>query len=312
VTVGQPLVRLEGQAAAQAGVSTAQYEVAGAQQALDDLGHNAAVETSLAWQALIDARQAVIDAEREMASFDLQDYEDDLDQAFIDVAEAEDDLETAQEDFEPYAGRDEDNATRKDYQERLDEAQRKYDEAVRVQRELEIDKEQAAAALALAQDKLADTQEDYEQRQDGPDPDQLALAQARLDQAHAQLLAAQQVLANLELTAPFNGVVCTLEARVGEWLAPGMPAIELGNLDGLRVETTDLNEIDAARIQLGDSVIVTFDALPGIIVDGTVQRIANKSAEGSGVNYTVVVLLDEIPDGLLWGMTAFVDIEVDE
>ena len=107
-------------------------------------------------------------------------------------------------------------------------------------------------------------------------------------------------------------MVCLLQTRVGEWLMPGMPVIELGNLEGLRVETTDLNEIDAARIQLDDSVIVTFDALPGVTVGGTVQRIAYKSAEGSGVNYTAVILLDEIPEGLRWGMTAFVDIEVDK
>ena len=312
VTAGQPLVRLEGQAAAGAKVSTAEYEVVAAQQALDEHNRNAAVDASLAWQALAEAQQAVIDAEREMVPFTLQDYEDDLDQARKTAADAEDALETALEDFEPYADWDEDNQTRKGYKDRLDEAQRKYDEALRVERELVVDKEQAAAALALAQANLADAQEGYDQRQAGPHPDELALAQAQLDQANTQLLAAQEALANLELRAPFDGVVCLLQTRVGEWLMPGMPVIELGNLEGLRVETTDLNEIDAARIQLDDSVIVTFDALPGVTAGGTVQRIAYKSAEGSGVNYTAVILLDEIPEGLRWGMTAFVDIEVDK
>ncbi len=310
VTAGQPLVRLEGQAAAQAKVSAAQNEIVQAQQALDDVHSNAAVQASLAWQIFTDAQQALIDAEREMEDFDLQEYKDDLDEVRKKVNETEDDLKDAQEDYEPYADWDEDNQTRKDYQKRLDDAQRAYDETLRVKEELALDKEQAAAALALAQANLDQAQEEYEQRQPGPDPDELALAQARLDQAKAQLLAAQEALANLELRAPFEGVVCLLEARVGEWLTPGMPVIALGKLDGLRVETTDLNEIDAARIQMGDTVIVTFDALPGITVGGTVQRIAYKSAEGSGVNYTVVVLLDEIPAGLLWGMTAFVDIEV--
>ena len=38
--------------------------------------------------------------------------------------------------------------------------------------------------------------------------------------------------------------------------------------------------------------------------------IAPKASEGYGVKYTVVVKLDDLPEALRWGMTAFVDIEV--
>ena len=85
----------------------------------------------------------------------------------------------------------------------------------------------------------------------------------------------------------------------------------MADLENLRVETTDLNEIDVAQIEIGDKAIVTFDALPDVVVEGEVTRVAQKAAEGSGVNYTVVILLDEIPEKLRWGMTAFVDIEVE-
>jgi multidrug efflux pump subunit AcrA (membrane-fusion protein) len=78
----------------------------------------------------------------------------------------------------------------------------------------------------------------------------------------------------------------------------------------LRVETTDLNEIDVAGIAEGASVNISFDALPGEEVPGTVTRIAPKASEGSGVNFTVIIEMDEIPEGIRWGMTAFVDIEV--
>jgi multidrug efflux pump subunit AcrA (membrane-fusion protein) len=85
----------------------------------------------------------------------------------------------------------------------------------------------------------------------------------------------------------------------------------LADLENLRVETTDLNEIDAARVQVADPVIVTFDALPDVVVNGTVDSIAPKASAGSGVNYTVIILLDEIPEQLRWDMTAFVDIQVE-
>jgi hypothetical protein len=61
---------------------------------------------------------------------------------------------------------------------------------------------------------------------------------------------------------------------------------------------------------IGDSVIVTFDALPDVVVRGIIKRIVPKAAEGAGVNYPVTIELSEIPDQLRWGMTAFVDIEV--
>jgi hypothetical protein len=76
------------------------------------------------------------------------------------------------------------------------------------------------------------------------------------------------------------------------------------------VETTDLNEIDAAQIEIGDHAIATFDALPDIVVEGQVVYIASKSDEGSGVNYKVILELNEIPEKVRWGMTAFVDIEI--
>jgi hypothetical protein len=90
-----------------------------------------------------------------------------------------------------------------------------------------------------------------------------------------------------------------------------VPVIVIGNLSELQVETTDLNEIDVARISMGAAATITFDALPDVVVEGTVARIATRATAGTGVNYTVVIALDEIPEGLLWDMTAFVDIEVD-
>jgi multidrug resistance efflux pump len=77
------------------------------------------------------------------------------------------------------------------------------------------------------------------------------------------------------------------------------------------VETTDLNEIDVARVTVGSKAMITFDALPELQVTGRVLRIATKASEGSSVNYTVVIELDELPEALRWGMTAFVDIQTE-
>jgi multidrug efflux pump subunit AcrA (membrane-fusion protein) len=58
-------------------------------------------------------------------------------------------------------------------------------------------------------------------------------------------------------------------------------------------------------------VDVTFDALPEMVFIGEVMRISPMAAsESGGVNYTVVIELDDIDPAIRWGMTAFVDIEV--
>jgi multidrug resistance efflux pump len=113
------------------------------------------------------------------------------------------------------------------------------------------------------------------------------------------------------LLAPFDGVVSTVSIRENEWANPGQEIVLLAGGEALEVETTDLNEIDVARVKVGDTVTVTFDALPDVTIQGKVASIAPKASEGAGVNYTVRVTLDEVPDGLRWGMTAFVDIAVE-
>ncbi len=116
---------------------------------------------------------------------------------------------------------------------------------------------------------------------------------------------------DLEVSAPFDSTISELYINDSEWIAPGQPALLLADLENLRIETTDLSEIDVSRIKIGDTVNITFDALPEITSTGTVVRISPKASPGSGVNYTVVIELQEIPDQLRWGMTAFVDIEVE-
>jgi multidrug resistance efflux pump len=152
---------------------------------------------------------------------------------------------------------------------------------------------------------------DYQTYSAGPDPDDVALAEARVANAEAQVAAARETLDDLELTSPFDGVISDVYINTSEWVPAGSPVLLIADLENLQVETTDLGEIDVAKIIEGDTAIVTFDALPDLTLEGTVIKIAPKAAEGSGVNYPVMLELNEIPPELRWGMTAFVDIELD-
>jgi len=146
----------------------------------------------------------------------------------------------------------------------------------------------------------------------GATAEEIAVAEAAVIQAQAALEAARVALERCEVHAPFGGTAGAVNVRAGELVAPGQPLVTLGDLTTLRVETTDLDEIDVARVAVGQRASVTFDALPERVFTGHVARISPMAEPGvGGVNYTVVIELDEIDPAIRWGMTAFVDIEVE-
>ena len=114
------------------------------------------------------------------------------------------------------------------------------------------------------------------------------------------------------LTAPFDGTTGLIYVREGEQVSAGQTLLALGDLSTLRVETTDLDEIDIARVQPGQHVDLTFDALPDKVLSGRVEQIAPMSTPGqTATSYRVIIEFEETDPALRWGMTAFVDIEVE-
>jgi HlyD family secretion protein len=298
VSAGQELVRLDGQEATAA-------KLIAAQQAYDAVLRGENSERARLWQIYMDAQKVREAAQKKWNDISLNDIENRIGDRMKDVEDRQVDLDNAQADFDKYKDLNRAEQKYREAEFELDAAQADYDEAVEnlesTIRERDVPRAKLNAALAAE----AEAKYQYEITLDGPNSDQLALAKSGLD-------AAQDAFDSYVITAPFDGMVCNLEARIGEWASPGMPLLHLGNLDNLRVETTDLSEIDAARVHPGDVVSVTFDALPEVMVQGAILRLADKSSESSGVNYTAVIQLDEIPKGLRWGMTAFADIEVSQ
>ena len=147
----------------------------------------------------------------------------------------------------------------------------------------------------------------------GATGEQIAVAQAGVRQAQAVVDAAVLALERSEVHAPFAGAVGQVDTRVGELIVAGQQLVTIGDLSTLRVETTDLDEVDVTKVYVGQMVDVSFDALQETVFEGTVTRISPRAAPGSGgVNYTVVIELDSMHPSIRWGMTAFVDIEVEE
>ena len=142
----------------------------------------------------------------------------------------------------------------------------------------------------------------------GPTPEQLAIAEAPVAQAEATLEIARATLNQATLTAPFSGTVADVQVSPGQVVMPGQVVLTLADLSQLQVETTDLSERDVTEVQVGQEATVYAEAL-NVDVRGRVARISPlASTVGGDVVYTVVIALEELPEGLRLGMSVEVEI----
>ncbi len=193
---------------------------------------------------------------------------------------------------------------------RLDAARLRLAHA-RASAEPRMEEAEARVRAAEAQRDVAAAQ--LAQLQAGPADEEITLAETDVAQAELALEEARLALERCEGRAPFDGTVGMVRVREGEQVRQGDLIVALGDLSTLRVETTDLAEMDVAKVDVGQAVDVTFDPFPDRIFEGRITRINPMPAPGGGgVHYTAIIELEEVAAEIRWGMTAFVDIEVGE
>jgi multidrug resistance efflux pump len=304
VTAGQVLASLSDRDQYQAAVTAAHLEVENAHKALNDLNQNASITSSNVWLALLDAKQSLIQAENAWVGVDTDAYQQKIDDANIKVSDAKTVLDNAQTAFDKYSNLDSNDPTRKTAQTELTNAQQDYDNAVHTRDQLIIDHDRAQANLQLAQALQAKAQSNYDSTRQGPDPEQLKLAQMNLDTAQAHLTAAQSALDNLDLKAPFSGTVVDVNASTGELISPSSWAILIADYSEWYVETSDLTEQKVVNVSVGQGATISPDALPNLKVTGKVTEITDVSHMQAGdVLYTARLLLVQPDPRFRWGMT---------
>lgn len=152
--------------------------------------------------------------------------------------------------------------------------------------------------LALKKAELEKAQHTYDRMKDGADADQLAVLEARLDAAKAGVAA-------FAVVAPFDGVVADLNAKAGGSINAGESAVTVADFSSWLVKTTDLTEIDVVKLEEGQPVTITLDALPEVELKGQILHIGQTYSENQGdIVYEVTVLLTDTDPAMRWGMTA--------
>ena len=168
---------------------------------------------------------------------------------------------------------------------------------------------QANVAAARAQIDIA--RANLDRVKAGATAAQIAAAEAGVAQAAAGGQAAQAALNEATLSAPFDGTLAEIKAEVGQVVGPGVPIVSMADLSKWEIDTDDLSEVDVIDVQPDQAVTITFDALPGVNLNGRVLAITPKSQTKRGdVTYTVKIAIEEPDPRLKWGMTGQVEIQV--
>ena len=165
----------------------------------------------------------------------------------------------------------------------------------------ELDIETVNAQLEQAQANYLTAKQAWDRVKDGPDPSDVAKAQAAVDSAQATLDLAK-------LTAPFAGTLTAVDLKVGDQVTASTEAFQLDDMSHLYVDV-QVSEIDIINVANGQPAEVTFDAIPNKTYNGTVTDVATTGSSSSGaVNYDVTVEITNPDPDIRPGMTAGVNI----
>jgi len=328
----------------QAAISASNLELIAAQQNLAAIHADADLAAAQALQAVVETQKAVADAQRYLDGMKSAANQASIDSAYANMILAKASLDKAEDAYEPWRNKPENNTTRATMLSKLAEVQQIYDAAVRkyngyIGSTNDMDLAQAEADLNLVLAQLVIAEETYEILQDGPDPDEIALAEAMVNNAQARLTLAeaggptaeQLVLtqaqvdaarANLKIiqsqvdkmviTAPFDGVISIVRASQGEWAMPGEMLVEVLDTSRWYIETKNVGELQIGQIEIGQTVHITVNAFKGETLFGQVITISPVAIVQQGdTTYTLTIEL-EATDLNLWpGMTTQVEIQID-
>ncbi len=144
-------------------------------------------------------------------------------------------------------------------------------------------------------------------------------AKADVAQTQARVNATRVEQNRTVLYAPFAGTVAKIVGEVGEYSTPSPPGVQTPPAIDLIDDTclyvrAPMDEVDAPKISAGQTVRISFDALPKQSFPGKVKRVApyvsavEKQARTVDIEATLDITADKAAPRLLVGYSA--DVEV--
>ena len=118
---------------------------------------------------------------------------------------------------------------------------------------------------------------------------QFLQAKTNKESMEKKMIAMQELIRMSKIISPINGTVDAVDIKIGQAVAPGLPAIRVINFSNLKVKA-DVAESYASKIKKGNEVIIYFpDTQDSVIAKvDFVSRAINNSSR----TFSVEVLLD--------------------
>jgi RND family efflux transporter MFP subunit len=137
---------------------------------------------------------------------------------------------------------------------------------------------------------------------DGATPLDLELEKNDVAKKQAALADAQQALADHTVRAPFAGVLATVTAQPFDTVSAGTALATI--ITNRQLAQLSLNEVDVAKLKVGDKATLTFDAIEGLSLTGSVADINTIGTVSQGVvSYTIKIAFDTQDARVKPGMT---------
>lgn len=165
-------------------------------------------------------------------------------------------------------------------------------------------------AIVNADRSITADQESLAKLQAGADPIDIQSSQLSVQQRQNALLDAEQTLADYSVHAPFDGTIAALNVKLGDQVGSGSAVATL--ITQQKLAEVSLNEIDAAKVQVGQKATLTFDAIDGLSLTGEVAEIDTIGTVTQGVvSYNVKIGFDSQDERIKPGMSVSAQIITD-
>ena len=130
--------------------------------------------------------------------------------------------------------------------------------------------------------------------------------------AQAKVQSLQNKVNQAKIIVPSSGTITAIYAVPGEYVEQGEVAVQVDNLDNLIVEVS-INEEDINKVEVGQTVILTFDAIAKKEYTGFVLSVDEDGTENANgvVEYNAEIKMEDADEDVKPGFTAVVSIVVD-
>jgi len=159
----------------------------------------------------------------------------------------------------------------------------------------------AGLALKSAEEKLAEKKQALDDVEAGVDQLDIRTQRNVVAQKEAALRDARQRLADATVRAPFGGVIAAINVKKGDSVSSGAVATLITEQ---KIAEITLNEIDVAKVKIGQKATVTIDALSDLSITGEVADIDTVGTVSQGVvTYKVNIVFDTQEEKVKPGMS---------